>query len=217
MIKAVIFDMDGLLIDSEPLWREACIKVFTKLNVPLTIKRAQETMGLRVDEVVEHWYALYPWGNLEKEKVVAEIVDAVINLIKSKGEMMEGVHEIIDLFESQHMPMAIASSSSVAIINTVLDKINVREKMKVIHSAEHEPYGKPHPGVYITTAEKLGFLPTECLAFEDSPNGVLSAKSAKMKCVAVPELSSKNDKRILIADLVLNSLLDFKLETIEKL
>lgn len=218
MVQAVIFDMDGLLIDSEPIWREALVKILGKLHVPLTLERCKETMGFHVDEVIEYWFIRYPWQKTPKEKVASDVVDEVIRLIKSEGKIMAGVPEIIALMTSQNIPIAIASSSSMAIINAVLEKISIdKNAIKVICSAEHEPYGKPHPGVYITTAKKLGVAPSHCLAFEDSPNGVLSAKAAKMKCVAVPDSNMFDDKRFSIADLIVHSLKDFTLKDIKYL
>jgi sugar-phosphatase len=214
MIKAVIFDMDGLLIDSEPLWQEAEIAAFAKVRLVLSIEKTRQTMGLRVDEVVQYWYAREPWDATSQEQVKVDIVNNVISLIKTKGTPMKGVSHAIDVCEKQNLPMAIASSSLTEIIDAVLEKIGVRDKMSVIHSAEHEPYGKPHPGVYITTAGKLGVRPEECLAFEDSPNGVLSAKAAKMKCIAIPDQNFETDRRIAIADLALESLDEFSSEHI---
>lgn len=216
MIRAIIFDMDGLLVDSEPLWEEAEIKVFTKVGVPLTPELTKQTMGLRIDEVVQHWYASYPWENPPQKEVEAEVVDNVIRLVKEKAVARKGVAEIIGLFAKEKIPMAIASSSQTQIINAVLDKLSIAGDMKAIYSAENEPYGKPHPGVYITASQKLDVLPENCLAFEDSPNGVLSAKAAKMKCIAIPDTKMKDDTRFYIADLILDSLLDFKLEMLNR-
>ena len=217
MIKAVIFDMDGLLIDSEFLWRRAIVKVFNKLDVPLTLERCKETMGLRIDEVVEYWELKYLIKGCTKEKIVADILEEVINFIKFEGKIMEGVDHIITLFSSQGIPMAIASSSSMNIINIVLEKISAKDKIKIIHSAEYELHGKPHPGVYITTAEKLSIDTSQCLVFEDSTNGVLSAKAARMKCVAVPDHLSADDKIFSAADLIITSLNDFTLEHLKRL
>lgn len=217
MIKAVIFDMDGLLIDSEPLWREGIIKIFNNLGIPFTDEDCKETMGMRIDEVVNYWIVKLNLKNIEHDNLVNEIVDEVIYLVKTKGKVLEGVHEIIDLIATEDIPMAIASSSPTKLINAVLEKIKIEDKMQVIFSAEFESHGKPHPSVYISTANKLGVHPNECLAFEDSPNGVLSAKSAKMKCVAVPDHSMQEDKRYGIADLVIHSLKDFNLDELKKL
>ena len=212
MVKAVIFDMDGLLIDSEPLWEEAEIKTFREVGVPITKEKTNETMGLRVDEVVEHWFSRYPWKSPSKKEVEVKVVERVIELIQERGKAQKGAEGIMRLFANKKVPMAIASSSQTEIINAVLGKLSIQKYFKVAHSAEHEPYGKPHPGVYITTAKKLNVEPESCLAFEDSPNGVLSAKAAKMKCIAVPDSAMRDNKIFFIADMVLGSLEDFRLE-----
>ena len=209
--------MDGLLIDSEPLWEEAEIKTFREVGVPLTKEKTKETMGLRVDEVVEHWFSRYPWKSPSKKEVEAKVVKRVIELIQKRGEAQKGVERIMRLFANKKISMAIASSSQTEIINAVLDKLSIQKYFKVVHSAKHEPYGKPHPGVYLTTAKKLHVEPEFCLAFEDSPNGVLSAKAAKMKCIAVPDSAMKNNKIFSIADMALDSLQDFRLEYLERI
>jgi len=211
MIKAVIFDMDGLLIDSEPLWEEAEIEVFSKVNISLTREMTSETMGLKENEVVDYWYKKYPWKNLSKEEIRKEIIKLVIELVKIKGKAMDGALNLIQLLKNQNIPLAVASSAENEIIEVVLDKLEVRKYMKVVYSAEYEPLGKPHPGVFITTANKIGVNPEDCLVFEDSPNGILAAKSANMKCIAVPSYKVKGDPRFNQADKIINSLKDFQL------
>lgn len=211
MIKAVILDMDGLLIDSEPIWEEAEVAVFSKVGVPLTLSMTRQTMGLRVDEVVEHWFKRYPWTGTEKETVQMEIIQEVIKLIKEKGVAKPGVRELISQVKKENLPLAVASSSFTEIINAALEKLDIKNQIDLIYSAEFEPKGKPHPGVYLTTAKKLNVLPQYCLAFEDSPNGLAAAKAANMKCIAVPDEKVIGDKRFSIADRILNSLLDFKI------
>ncbi len=214
MIKAIIFDMDGLLIDSEPFWEEAETQVFTALGVPLTREMKRETTGLRADEVVQYWQARYPWKKPTQKEVVATVVTRVAELVREKGLPRAGVKSVIELCEAANLPMAIASSSHTLIIDAVLDKLSLSRYMQVVHSAEHEKYGKPHPGVYITTARKLGVAPVNCLAFEDSPNGVLAAKAARMTCIAVPDKDLQHDKVFCIADRILDSLIDFRLDMV---
>lgn len=209
MIEAVIFDMDGLLIDSEPLWQEAEVLTFNKVGVPLTVEMTPQTMGLRTDEVVEYWHKRYPWDTPSQQTVSKQIDETVIELIRQKGVAKEGAQEAVSICEAAGLPVAIASSSPMLLITTVLEKLGVADKVKAVHSAHDETYGKPHPAVYISTAELLGVQPAHCLAFEDSANGVLSAKAAKMKCIAIPEPELRNDKRLGIADMILHSLLDF--------
>ncbi|MDP2641458.1 MAG: hexitol phosphatase HxpB [Candidatus Yanofskybacteria bacterium] len=216
-IRAAIFDMDGLLIDSEPFWQDTEVAVFTQLGVPLTQEMTKETMGLRVDEVVEHWFSRYPWRGLTKEETVRKIVDRIVESVKTKGEAKEGAHAAIRLVAKQGIPVAIASSSWREIIKAVIERLGITEYISIAHSAEEEAYGKPHPAVYLTTAQKLGVLPSHCLTFEDSPNGVLSAKAARMKCVAVPDKAVRGDKQFCIADATLSSLKEFTQEVFERL
>lgn len=212
MIKAVIFDMDGLLIDSEPLWRKAELEEFNSIGVTLTPSMAAQTMGLRTDEVVAYWYKRYPWTTPSQQVVSERLDKRVLQIIKDEGLAKEGVSEVISACKNAGLPMAVASSSSRILINTVLQKFGIKDDMSVIHSAHDETYGKPHPAVYLTTAQELGVHPDQCLAFEDSINGVLSAKAAKMKCIAIPELDTRDDKRFGIADDILHSLKAFKIE-----
>jgi len=215
MIEAVIFDMDGLLIDSEPLWKEGEIEVFNRVGVPLTLEMTDQTTGLRTDEVVEYWHKRYPWESPSQHEIAKQVDETVIELIRERGVAKAGVNEAVAVCEAAGLPIAIASSSSMRIIQTVLGKIGIADKIRIINSAHDEEYGKPHPAVYISTASELGIHPNHCLAFEDSANGVLAAKAAKMKCIAIPEPEMRNDKRFGIADIILHSLHDFTPEMLK--
>lgn len=209
-IQAVIYDMDGVLIDSEPLWHLAEKAVFAKVGVEMTTAMCLETTGLRIDEVVAFRYARDPWPQYEKGIIENELIDNVIDLIAAQGNAKSGVRESIDRFRGSGVKIALASSSPYRIIDAALDRLGIRGEFELIYSAQDEPYGKPHPGVYITTAQKLGIAPTRCLAIEDSLNGVIAAKAAQMKCIAIPENELLNDPRFSIADLVLSSLSEIK-------
>jgi sugar-phosphatase len=93
-----------------------------------------------------------------------------------------------------------------SLIEAVVDKLQIRKYFEVLWSAEFEPFGKPHPGIFITTAKKLQVNPIDCLVFEDSINGVIAAKAARMRCIAIPEEATFNDVRFAIADEKLVSL-----------
>ena len=211
-IEAVIFDLDGLLIDSEPLWQEAEILVFKQVNIDLTRQLCLQTKGLRIDEVVDYWYQRYPWTTLSQLEIADLIVDRLIELIFLKGEPLSGVEDAITFVRQKPVKIALASSSASNIIRAALQKLELSDVFARVYSAESEILGKPHPGVYLTTANQLNVAPQKCLAIEDSLNGVLAAKAAQMKCIAIPELSQQNNPKFAIADRILHSLAEFNEE-----
>ncbi|MGF1587333.1 MAG: hexitol phosphatase HxpB [Bacteroidales bacterium] len=217
MIEAVIFDMDGVLIDSEPLWREAEIEVFKRVGIKLTEEMCLQTTGLRTDETVAHWYRFQPWTNLTRKEVGIEIEEAVCDIVDKKGVPSPGVRNIMEFFNSRGIPKALATSSAPGVIERVLGKLRLKDEFKVIYSAVNEDYGKPHPAVYITTADKLNVHPVNCLAIEDSFAGLLAAKSAKMRTIVIPEEANRESARFSIADIKLDSLRDFSSEHWEML
>ena len=201
--------MDGLLIDSEPLWQEAEKKIFSDVGIELTTAMCEQTMGLRIDEVVKHWYTFRPWKNKDLKELENEVVNEVDRLIRTKGKPMPGVDHIISFFQKRDLKLAVASSAYLRLIETVLEKFGIRSVFEVVHSAEFEAKGKPDPAIYISTAKFLNVEPKNCIAFEDSYNGLLSAKHAGMRTVAVPDPKHFNDRKFLIADLKINSLQEF--------
>ena len=206
MISAVIYDMDGVLIDSEPFWYKAEQEIFPLVNVHLTDKLCSGTAGMRIDEVVEHWYERYPWDNYSKETITQMIIDKMVYFISNFGEPLPGVISSLDYFKTKGYKLALASSSSYVLIDAVLKRLNIREYFDVIHSAQEEEYGKPHPAVFLTAAKKLNAPPTQCLVIEDTVNGMIAGLAAKMKVIAIPEEINKNDQRFLAATKILNSL-----------
>jgi sugar-phosphatase len=217
VIQAVIFDMDGVLIDSEPLWRIAETRAMNAIGVPMVEEDGFLTMGLRTDEVVEFWYARYPWSEPSKTEVEGAIVGNVIALIEERGQSLPGAVDAVRGMRAAGYRVGLASSSAMEIIEAVLRKIGLRDAFDILQSAEHETYGKPHPAVYIECARALGIAPANCLAVEDSPAGVLAAKAAKMTCISIPPPELRDDPRYCIADLQLSTIEQFTAETVAAL
>jgi HAD superfamily hydrolase (TIGR01509 family) len=216
-IEAVIFDMDGLLIDSESLWREGEAIELRAVGVPITAEDGRLTMGLRCDEVVEFWHARHPWSTPTMKEVEARIDRRVLDLIAERGKPMPGAIETVRTLAEAGYPLGLASSSTSELIGQVVDQLGIRQYLTVLQSAEHEPYGKPHPAVYIEAARRLNVPAERCLAFEDSPAGLLAAKAARMSCIVVPAPEMRGDRRYCIAAGMLDSLCDFKLSLLEEL
>ncbi len=217
MLEAVIFDMDGVLIDSEPLWKIAEVEAFAKVGLDLSHTDCEETVGLRIDEVVKLWYDKIGWNNKSLEEVRIDIVDIIIREIKEQGIALKGVHESLEMIQSNNIKIGLATSSDQRILDVVLDKLKIAPYFDVVHSAENETHGKPHPAVFLNCAKKLDVAAKNCLVIEDSFNGLIAAKAARMKVIVIPEKSHQIDPRISIADFQLESLTEVKLEEIRNL
>jgi mannitol-1-/sugar-/sorbitol-6-/2-deoxyglucose-6-phosphatase len=207
-IEAVVFDMDGVLIDSEPMWRRVEKDVFGRVGVALTDADLVETMGVRIGEVVARWFERRPWEGPSPRKVEQEIVEAVTETIASEGSLEEGVLEAIEYLHGLGLRLALASSSPMRLIEAVLSLDDLADRFEVVVSAEEEERGKPDPAVYLTAANALGVSPDRCLAIEDSVAGVGAAKAAGMVCVVVPDPLVPGD-RFAEADLILRSMEEF--------
>jgi sugar-phosphatase len=207
-VEAVIFDLDGLLIDSEPLWRQAEIEVFGRLGLHLTEQDVRQTMGLRIDDAVRHWFDRFPWEGPSPVAVERAVTARVAELVTERGEPMPGALEAVDLCGRLELPVAVCSGSYAVVIAAALDRLGISSAVTTWHSAEWEPLGKPHPGAYLSTAAKLGVDPRGCLAVEDSFNGAVSAKAARMRVIAVPEPDAFGSPRWGMCDAVLLSLVD---------
>jgi len=206
MYKVVIYDMDGVIIDSEPLWRIAYIKVFGNFGITLTDDQMKQSKGLRVDDEVSFLCNRYRLHEPSPHVISDMIKEKMRELIISHGTAMKGFHESVELFVSESFRLALASSSDYSIIHSVLEKLDIFDYFETVHSAEEEQFGKPHPGVYLSTTRKMNVSPQQCIAIEDSYYGVLAAKAALMDCIAIPEQFPDFDRRFIIADHVLESL-----------
>jgi HAD superfamily hydrolase (TIGR01509 family) len=188
-ISGVIFDMDGVLIDSEPAWQQAEYQVIKALGVPLSVEDTEQTTGLRIDQVVHYWYARHPWVKAESydnASVANQIVTQVVNDISTQGQPMDGVIDALKACQQLGLKIGLATSSSSAIIAAVMKKLNLDDYFEARCSAEHLSYGKPHPEVYLNCANALGLEPSNCLAIEDSFNGLIAARAANMQTVIIP-------------------------------
>jgi sugar-phosphatase len=207
MSAAVIFDMDGLLLDSEDFWQQAEYEMFSSLGVPLQPADTAQTLGWRCDYVVQHWYAKFAWQGPTPAEVGDAIIDKVIQLIIQHGKLMPGAREALMLSQTLGLPTALATSSNHRMMLATLKHFDLLPFFQATCSAEFLPLAKPHPQVYLNAAAALGVAPQHCVALEDSVTWIIAAKAARMRCIAVPEHSNFQDARYGIADLKLPSLL----------
>jgi sugar-phosphatase len=205
-MRAVIFDMDGVLVDSEPLWRLAERQVFAEVGLDLTDADCERTMGMRTDEVIEFWYRRSPWDGPSPAEVEARLEARVEELIAERATAMAGVDRSIAMVRAEGLVLGLATSSAPPLIDAVLTKLGLMDAFAVMHSAIEEELGKPHPAVFLTTAQLLDVEPAECVAIEDSVAGVRSAVAAGMRVIAVPPPHLFDEPGYDDADLKLESL-----------
>ena len=209
MIDAVIFDMDGILIDSEPLWKKAEREVFGSVGVKITEELSKVTASMTTTEVTKFWYKRNPWKNKSLEQVENEVIDLVGDLIIEEGESIEGVIETLKFLKKRNLKIGLSTNSPFRLIPIVLNKVGIAGFFDALSSAEHEEQGKPNPAVFLSTSKKLRTAPTKCIVFEDSISGIIAAKKANMKTVAILPDDKFHNPEFDLSDIKLNKLNDF--------
>lgn len=209
--------MDGLLIDSEPLWQEAGMELLQQYNIDLTEEDYHTTMGLRTPEWLDHWFTHFKIGKNHIHTAIHEIEENALSKIKQRGVAMPGVQGIFQFFAERDFRIAIASSSPMRLIEAVAAMLDLEPYLHNKTSAEKLPFGKPHPQVFIECANALQIAPSHCVVFEDSFNGLIAAKAAKMKCVIVPAPHVHHYTKWDAADLKLSRLDTFDQDKLTKL
>ncbi|CAM3379176.1 hexitol phosphatase HxpB [Flavobacterium chungbukense] len=204
--KAIIFDMDGVLVDSEPLWQKAEFEIFSSLGVHVTEELAMTTKTMTTREVTEFWRNRYEWKNISVQQAEDRVISRVIELIENENCEIDGIGNFVKLIKDQGYRIGLATNSPYKIIPVVLKKLKLTHYFDAVSSSDSEPNGKPDPSVYLTTSCKLEVDPEHCIAIEDSFNGMLAAKRAGMKVAAFTNGNIAAD--LSIANYVINKFED---------
>lgn len=208
-MNTVIFDMDGLLIDSEPFWQEAGKETLQIYGAVLEQDQYDTTTGLRTREWIDWWFQHFDIDKKYALDAEAKVLELAIAKIHSHAIALPGVEYILDFFKAKQFRIGLATSSPELLIKVVVEKLGIEHMFDGFSSAENLVHGKPHPEVYLDCARTLNVNPLQCICFEDSVNGMIAAKAARMKCAVIPFSEQRHDKRFGLADLQLSSLLDF--------
>lgn len=209
MIRAVIFDMDGTLIDSQPIWYRVSTEFFQRNHFPVTMDEMVMLTGSPVGKLVD--YVLQRYGQKEKtaSQLTAELMEYAVSEILAAKPLMPNVKEVLVNLKQQGIKIAVASASPRNMLQGIVDSCGIAEYFDYLASTEELDYNKPHPAVYLHAAKQLGVAVNECFAVEDSVLGMISGKAANMKTVVIPAKAEWDDPRW--------SLADYKLATIAEL
>ncbi len=187
MIKAAIFDVDGLLVDTEPLhylaWKETLKMYGIRFEKKEFMKRFA---GIGTSATAAYFAKKF---RLHEDSLLKGKKEIYFNLIRNV-EPMPGAKDVVKRFR-KFMPVAAASSSRIEDVSPVLRKIGVLKLLDAVATGDEVKKLKPHPDVYLLAAKKLGMKPKFCVAFEDTSVGVSAAKAAGMFCIAVPNIYTK--------------------------
>ena len=207
--SAVIFDIDGLLINSEPLWNKAATEIFRQYGITLTEQQYAFTTGLRSKEFVAYWLHQFNVPATQNEIAEKKIIQLALSLIDNEATLMPGVEHIFKFFLKKEFKIGLATSSPIELIEWVKDKLGIRSFIQASCSAQHLTFAKPHPQVYLDCAAAMHTNPLSCICFEDSFYGLIAAKAARMTCVVVPSAEHSKLEHWGAADLKLSSLQNF--------
>ena len=208
-MKAVIFDMDGVIIDSEPFWKNAEFEVFSSLGVVLDKEFTDLTQTMTTIEVTKFWYEKFPWESKSLEEVEDMVISRVMELIEQGRAERNGIELFIKQLKLNGFKIGLATNSPYKIIPVVLEKAGIADYFDSIFSAEFVEFGKPDPAIYLMTSKELGIDPENCIVIEDSYSGMLAAKKAGMKVVAFT--NGNQDINISLADYKMESFLETEL------
>lgn len=208
MIQGVIFDMDGTMIDSEIIHSQAFAEIIREYGKePIPYKNGLvQVQGRRGDEI---WKILKRKYHLKEEISILRKKRRKLyeEMLKKNIQSMPGLEELLHHLKKHNIPMAIASSSPKSQIQLVINTLAITDYFSALVGGEDVTYGKPHPESFLMASDMMHVAPQECLVIEDAPSGIIAARRAGMKSVAVPSMYTKHHK-FLEADWIVGSLHD---------
>jgi len=215
--KCIIFDMDGVLINSEPLHFDFENKLFESLGITVSREQHETFVGTTAKTL---WTIIKQTHNLPftvSELILKGQSDFLVYLEnKNSLEPIQGIPELLNKLKYGGYILALASSSPHKLINYVLNKCKIEEYFPVRISGDDVTYGKPDPEIFLKTSEVTGIKPENCLVIEDSKNGVNAAKLAGMKCIGFKNPGSGNQD-LSASDLIIDSFNGLTISTIENI
>ena len=214
MIEAVVFDLDGVLLDSEQVWDEVREELVKERGGRWHEQAQTEMMGMSSVE-----WSRYMHDELDlpepPEEISAEVVQRLDEVYRKRLPLIDDAREAVERLAAR-WPLGLASSSNREVIDLVLDLSGLARYFRVTVSSEEVPRGKPAPDVYLEAARGLGVPPERCAAVEDSHNGIRSAKAAGMRVIAIPNQHyPPGEEALALADVTLGSLAELTPSIVE--
>jgi HAD superfamily hydrolase (TIGR01509 family) len=185
-LQAVLWDMDGTLVDSEPVWARVQLDLLTSLGAIWTVEDCVNLVGSDLGDAVKAWMARIPEGAIEPEELAERMYGEVVRSLKEEVVFRPGAVELLQALNAEGIPCALVSASHRVMIDAVLAHLPP-DLYDVIVAGDEVTHGKPHPEPYLTAARELGVDPADCIVIEDSPGGTASGTAAGAFVIAVPQ------------------------------
>ena len=212
-VEAVVFDLDGLLVDSEQVWDEARQELARERGGRWTETASRDMMGMSSLEWSSYMHEVVGVAD-PPDEISAQVVRRLERIYRDELPLFDGAVEAVERLAAR-WPLGLASSSNRELIDLVLELSGMGRFFRATVSSEEVAHGKPAPDVYLEAARGLGVAPQICAAIEDSENGIRSAKAAGMSVVAIPNpLYAPGDEALAGADEVLGSLAELTPEAV---
>ncbi len=215
-IEAVIFDMDGVIVDSEEYWWQSRVEFAQKRGKVWSFDDQRTAMGRSTIEwarVMQERLQL----DLSLEAIMQEVIAGVNARLEARLPVLPGAVEAAQASAAAY-PVALASGSPTSVIKEVMRLTGLDQVFRITVYGDDMQHGKPDPEIYLTTAQKLGIDPARCVGIEDSGNGLRALHAAGMHAIAVPSPGFPlSDDMVALADVTLNSLTEFSIETVQQI
>ena len=213
---AVIFDMDGVIVDSEIHWKTLEGYFLQSLIPTWTSTDQDKIIGLGVHDL--YTLLISQYGLQKTKQQFLELYQEMANKIYGqKVSLIAGFSDLLTTLNKNNIPVALASSSPRSWINIMLRRFGLQASFRVVVSADElEGEGKPSPAIYLLTAQRLGVSPTSCIAIEDSKNGVLSARNAGMFCIGFRN-GFNEEQDLSKADMIIHGFAELEWQTLQQL
>ena len=206
-IKAVLFDMDGLMIDTESLSTEAFINSAKAQGYNMTKEETLKVLGFTKANIYQFWIDYFQGTNVDGKKLVDDHYEYIENVLYTVGpEKMPYVEELLKYLRENNYKIAVASSSDTADIKNNLEKIKLEKYIDEIASGAEVENGKPAPDVFLLAAKRLGVDPKDCLILEDSKAGIKAGKASGAMVFMVPDMFTVDKECEDTADRILTNL-----------
>jgi HAD superfamily hydrolase (TIGR01509 family) len=201
--RAVIFDMDGLLLDTETLWHAAEVELFTRHGGEFTWDDKMAVIGTSYDFTADYFADRLGLPRQRGHELVSEMISLMHDLVRRSVDARPGAVELVEGLREVGVPLGLASNSPRFLVDDALATARLGDAFDTIVTSDDVEHSKPAPDIYLLACSRLGVEPADALALEDSASGVAAAKAAGLTCIAVPQFAETD---VSAADRIVDSL-----------